>query len=323
MGVMRVFLFGRIRIAHDGLSSQVKLTHTLQALLAFLLLQRERSYTREVLADLFWSQHSLDRARSCLNTALWRLRSVLEPNGMLRGVYLVTNELGEVSFNWQSSYWLDVEVFERQAKRILAQPSHTLDEATVQEFRTTLQLYSDQFLEGIYYDWALREKERVRQLYLNSLAGLMHYYKHHHAYEESLSCAQQILGRDPLREEIHREMMRLYLEAGQRDLAVRQYETCRQILATELGLAPMEETRALFTETIMAGARETQSGAQLQDVVTYQQAVGRLLQAQQALEQARAQLHQAAQALEQLVDLTRLSSTNHQYSPASARERNP
>jgi two-component SAPR family response regulator len=161
--------------------------------------------------------------------------------------------MGDISFNRESNYWLDVTAFEEAADRALVQPITTLDGAAVQELKEALRLYSGELLEGFYDDWALQERERLRLLYLDCLAYLMRYYKYHEAYEESLAYGQQILRQDPLREEIHREVMRLYIASGQRAMAARQYETCCQILAAELGIPPMAETQMLHTQIIQAG----------------------------------------------------------------------
>ena len=56
------------------------------------------------------------------------------------------------------------------------------------------------------------------------------------------------LDMNSLREEIHREMMRSYVENGQRALALQQYEICQATLAKELGTSPMEDTQALYTQ---------------------------------------------------------------------------
>ena len=79
MTVLRVFLFGHVRITYADQPAPVKVTPACQALLAYLLLQRQHSHARELLAGLFWSDYSQERARNCLNTTLWRLRRVLEP----------------------------------------------------------------------------------------------------------------------------------------------------------------------------------------------------------------------------------------------------
>src|SRR5689334_22418611 len=108
MGVLKISLLGGVHITLPACSAESKVSHTGQALLAYLLLQHHRSHSRDVLAGLFWGEHRQDQARSCLSTTLWRLRRILEPAGIARGTYLVTTSLGEVSFNWASEYWLDV-----------------------------------------------------------------------------------------------------------------------------------------------------------------------------------------------------------------------
>lgn len=302
MSVLRICLLGQVRIAHADSPSPVKLTHTVQALLAYLLLQRQRSQPRETLAGLFWGDHSQERARSCLNTTLWRLRQVLEPDGIPRGTYLLTISADEVGFNLESDYWLDVAAFEEQISPVLAKPVQAMQAADAQVLENALQLYTGELLEGFYDDWALRERERLRRVYLNCLAHLMGYYKHHQAFQKSLLYGQRILDQEPLREEIQREMMRLYLANGQRAMAVRQYELCRQVLTTELGIPPMEETQALYAEVLgVMSAPQLLAPSNWQSPV-YPQAVQQLRLALQGFDEARTQLQRAVQLLEHLVE---------------------
>ena len=78
MSSLRVFLFGGFQLAHDdNPTANSKITRGVKALLAYLLLFRHRMHPREVLAGVFWGDHSEDRARSCLSTAIWRLRQAL------------------------------------------------------------------------------------------------------------------------------------------------------------------------------------------------------------------------------------------------------
>ncbi len=298
MSLLRISLFGGLRIAHDGRPSEVKVTRTLQAMLGYLLLQRHRSHPREVLAGLFWGDYTDERARNCLNTTLWRLRQVLEPEGIPRGAYLRAGSIGEVGFNLESNHWLDVAVFEEQVSGVLAQPVQTLEEAGVRELKNVLQLYSGELLEGLYDDWALRERERLRLMYLSGLEHLMHYYKLCGDYRKSQACGQQILYHDPLREEIHREMMRLYLESGQQAMAVRHYELCRDILAKELGIQPMEETQALYAQIVQLAGHSQRQSTGTWEQHSLQQALHQLHRTTETLDEARKRLQRALQFLE-------------------------
>jgi DNA-binding SARP family transcriptional activator len=66
MGILQVALFGRIRMTHQDWSTEIKITRTIQALLAYLLLHRQRTVPRDVLADLFWGEQSQEKAHASL-----------------------------------------------------------------------------------------------------------------------------------------------------------------------------------------------------------------------------------------------------------------
>ena len=295
MSVLRVSLFGGIRIEHDGDLPREQPTRAVQTLLAYLMLQRHRTHSRDVLAGLFWGEQPEERARGCLSTTLWRLRRVLEPDGVARGTYLIRTADGEIGFNRESDYWLDVAVLESGAERVLARPA--VEEVDLPRIDAGLEVYKGELLEGNYSDWALRERERLRALYLKCLARLMCHHRDRAAYEKGLMCGEKILILDPLREEIHREMMGMYVASGQRALAVRQYETCRDLLAAELGVEPLEETQAVHAQIAGAGPERRASharsaGPRLQPVMQ------RLREALRGVEQAREQCQRALRLAE-------------------------
>src|SRR3989442_436116 len=93
-------------------------------------------------------------------------------------------------------------------------------------------------------------------LYLVALARLMQHHSAAGELDDALACGRRILELDPLREDVHRDLMRLYVKSGRRALAIQQYETCQAILERELDIAPMVETRALHTEIVSAARRE-------------------------------------------------------------------
>jgi DNA-binding SARP family transcriptional activator/pimeloyl-ACP methyl ester carboxylesterase len=84
-----------------------------------------------------------------------------------------------------------------------------------------------------YQDWAGERCRSVRALYLRLLrrAGLW----------------EQVVGEEPTDEVAHRALMHMYADAGNRSAAVEQYHRLSAALAG-IGLAPTEETRALFRE---------------------------------------------------------------------------
>ena len=173
MEELHIRLFGRVRVAHGERAPEIRFSRGAQTLLAFLLLHPNRYHPREVLAELAWGDRPDDQARAALNTALWRLRSLLEPEGVTRGAYLRTAASGEVGFNWDSNHWLDLAVFEKCANCILAIPPDAMQPGHAGQLEAILPLYDGELLEGFYEDWAITERERLRDLNLRCLTRLM------------------------------------------------------------------------------------------------------------------------------------------------------
>jgi DNA-binding SARP family transcriptional activator len=297
MSMLRVTLFGGVGIAHGDQAPETNATPSVRALLAYLLLFRHRYHHREALIGLFWGDYRQDRARGCLNTALWRLRQVLEPAGVPKGTYIVTTTAGEVGFSRTSRFWLDTAEFEDKTAGWLKSSMTSAGPEGVADLEAALSLYTGDLLEGFYDDWVLRERERLRCLYLRGLAYLMRCYGERAMHEEAAACGLQILRLDPLRESVHRELMRSYLKTGRRALAVRQYEMCRDILAAELGIPPMEETQALFAEALSSGRAGARPAAE-QDASSLIEVLADLRGALRVMDQARDQLRRAAQIIE-------------------------
>jgi DNA-binding SARP family transcriptional activator len=244
-----------------------------------------------------WGEHRQDQARRCLSTTLWRLRGILEPAGVPRGTNLVITSIGEVSFNWASDHRLDVALFEEQVGRGLAHPGGSMTIIKAHELQAAVQLYTGELLEGFYDDWALRERERLRALYLSSLQRLMEYHQQQGTYAESLACGQLILETDPLREDIHRVLMRLHAAQGQRALAVRQYEVCRDLLVTELGIVPLAETQTLYDEIMLLEGSHLAEG-ESEEPTNLHQALHQVQVAMHGLDEARERLQRAVQRVE-------------------------
>lgn len=245
MSSLRINLLGCVRVQHDGEPTAARLPHRVQALLAYLVLHRERTHRRETLGALFWGEHTEASARSCLSTSLWRLRQILEPPHFARGMYLFADSGGEVGFKPQSDYWLDVAVVEDGIRQLRHERSDVRDLPAAER---ALEQYTGDLLDGFYDEWALRERERLRLLYLDGLGHLLHAYMDVGNVERALHYGGRILELDPLREEIHREVIRLHLSEGRRSLAVAQFVQCRETLARELSIEPMPETQALVED---------------------------------------------------------------------------
>lgn len=305
MPTLKISLFGNLHISLDG-DRTVELEPATRSMLAYLLLyQYRRPRTakprRELLANQFWSDYEERQARRCLSTALWRLRRSLEKEGISGDAYIVTNN-DEVGFNFASDHWLDVTAFEEMTAQGLRRPVASMTEADARALQQALSLYVGDLFEDCYDDWILRHRERLHLQYLSSLGRLMQYFESKHLFSKALGYGRMILSVDPLREQVHRYMMRLYVRNDQPGLAVQQYETCEKVLHDELGISPMAETQTLY--------QRITSGKPLKDVVPdsgkpeepLQQALLQLRQAMEALADAQDKLDEARELVVELAE---------------------
>ena len=88
-------------------------------------------------------------------------------------------------------------------------------------------------------------------------------------------------------------MMRLYLASGQRAQALRQYETCRAIIAEELGVPPMEETRRVHEQALCDDTQSATDPVSFTTPATLQQALERLHRATGNFRAAEEELQEA------------------------------
>lgn len=315
MGILKISLFGYMRIEREGWPEEMKLPYVVRNLLAFLLKNPHRYYPREVLMTMFWEDYPTKRARNCLSTALWRVRQVLEPTGVSKGTYLSVHPTGEIGFNWNSAHWVDVKVFEETTGRLTQKSVQTIDAVDVKDLEEMLNLYTGDFLEGFYDDWAIRKREELRQLYLAGLEHLMLFYKSRKAYKQSLAYGHRILDQDPLRESIHRELMRIYWKVDQPVMAVRQYQICKKTLAQELDITPMIETQSLYNRIISEAGHEDASNQDLPNQADFRQAMYQLRLALEESHRAQVNLERAAHLVQQYANFLDLDTSTTDFDP--------
>jgi DNA-binding SARP family transcriptional activator len=247
---LRIKLFGSLELERDGRPLARFASRKSGELFAYLALNRKAPHTREHLAGVFWGDSTEERARHTLNTTLWRINRVLEPpdaTAAERGYLRVTPQ--HIGFNSASGVWLDVAEFESRCE--LADQADGPDQQFAL-YSQAISFYRADLLGDCYEDWCIVERERLQGLYVRALARLMAYASKSSDYDVAIDYARRILTCDPLREEVHRDLMRLHLRAGQPAAALRQYRQCEDLLRDELGVDPAPETRALLAPILGA-----------------------------------------------------------------------
>jgi DNA-binding SARP family transcriptional activator len=209
-------------------------------LLCYLLLHRERGHAREALAGRLWPDSSESLARKYLRQAIWRLQSALV------GSDLLIAHSGWIRINPKAVLWLDVAAFEEAHDIYRDTPGRELTDRQAQALEVAVALYRGELIEAWYQDWCVYERDRLQLVYLAMMEQLMSNCEARQRYTQGVAYGQRILRYDPARECTHRNLMRLYYQAGDRTTALRQYERCAAATAKEFNVPPSRETVALY-----------------------------------------------------------------------------
>jgi DNA-binding SARP family transcriptional activator len=246
-------LFGKFSLRWSDQELLAHVSKGAREILAYLVVHRSEPVPRETLAGLIAPHASLERSRKAVRQALWSLRSRLVPEEGIDASHILEIADGWIQLRADAA-WLDVREFEHMA--VGRAPVESADPAPPDPTRLaqSIELYRGDLLQGWYHDWCLEERERLRQIYLETLDALVAVCESNRDVNAGVAYGIRALHSDPARECTHRSLMRLYCLSGDRASAIRQYDRCVEALRTELGVEPEEETRDLG-RAIRAGIR--------------------------------------------------------------------
>lgn len=219
-----------------------------RGMVAYLALQAGQAQSREKLAALLWSLNDETQARSSLRQAVSSVRKAMSVSG---GGRLLTEG---------ANIALRLDDFEFDVARFQALVASPKPE----DLEQAVAVYRGDLLDGLglreepFEEWLRIERERLRAIAVSVLDRLINHYTAAGDPAACMRAAMRLLTMEPLREDVHRALMRSYAAQGRINLALKQYELCREALQRELRLMPEAETRNLHEEL---RARRTASPA--------------------------------------------------------------
>lgn len=223
-------------------SSQVALRPSELHLLAFLLIHHGKRVPRDAVAATLWRDGGDSACRRRLSTTLWRLRARIDGDVPVRHSVVGNDNYGNLFID-DTAVAFDVALFETDVEGVPPTDSE-LQPHEAKRLQRAIGRYRGDLLEGLYDEWVLTERERLLGLYQSTLLRLMRWHQRRGESEPAISLARSILDRDPLREDIHRALIRCYAQMGARPQALDAYQRCRSLLRDELGIDPLPETTA-------------------------------------------------------------------------------
>lgn len=198
--------------------------------LFFYLLSHARC-SREQIFAAFWPTLSSQKAKAAFHTTKFRLKRAM-------GVDAVDYDGRSYRIDPALDVWFDVAVFNSVLRSAQL-------EVTVDAMLEAVHLYTGDFLTDCYDDWCIETREHLRDRCLHALETLGDRLLTRRQYRRAIAALQRAVALEPVRESLHRQLMRAYALAGERIQALQQFESCARLLRSEFGVDPSRRTRRL------------------------------------------------------------------------------
>jgi DNA-binding SARP family transcriptional activator len=199
-------------------------------LLVFVALNGGRADRRHAAGTLWPSGDDL-RAAGNLRSALWRLKGA--------GIDILTADKHTLELNPEIT--VDVNALCAWATRVI-DGSASMSDLCDFHWRPDLV----ELLPGWYDDWALFERERIRQRLLHALEALTGHLVAAGRIAEAVEAAMVAVAVEPLRESAQRALIQAHLAEGNVVEGWRTYESYRDLVQRELGIEPGASILALL-----------------------------------------------------------------------------
>lgn len=240
-------LFGGFTLDRGDMQGDGLAYEKARAMLAYVAVESGMAHSRRSLAAFFWPDHAPTAALANLRLVLLNLRQALDAADLP----LLSIDREAVRFDPAALPRVDTALFAKAVARA-GNPSGQVTDEMLEELETAAALYRGQFLAGFalpdcpeFEAWLQLRRDTWQRDAVSLLARIAdaHLARRNHA--TALTFATRILDIAPWSEDAQRRVIRLLALNGQPAAALVQYENCRRMLQSELGVQPGAETRQL------------------------------------------------------------------------------
>ena len=241
MAVIRIELFGGLRVFCGG--REVALPGDFpRAPFAYLARNRGLVFGRAELCARLWPDLPEERGRAAMATALWRIRKVPELAGLIE-----QPSRGTVTLPARRGNWVDVDAFERKARRMRA----TKDRALARRLaRSAAGLWRGAPFLDIGGEWVGAELGGLEMVRAEALEVWMDAAAEAGATGEALHAAGLLAEAEPFEEPARALRCRLLAVTGRAAGAAAEHRAFAAFLREELGVAPGFDPAGRWVEAL-------------------------------------------------------------------------
>jgi LuxR family maltose regulon positive regulatory protein len=247
---LSINMLGPVEIFRDParpLAADAWTTKRARDILCFIASRRHRRASKDTIIDTFWGEADFDAVEKNFHPTVSHIRKALNSNQPVKQNFLLYRD-SDYLLNQEFSYRIDTEEFDRLVAEAEAAKRAGEQARYISCYENALAIYRGDFMQGSYDDWVEEQRSYYREQHLRMLEVLTVTAQKNEEWPRSLQLAQQILGNDQFREDVHCMIMRAHAALGNRAAVKEQYEHLRRVLRKELGVEPAAETQKIFKE---------------------------------------------------------------------------
>jgi LuxR family maltose regulon positive regulatory protein len=248
---VKIYTLGNFELLKDGKPLQFsgKVQKKPLLMLKALIAQGGKDVREDHLADLLWPDADGDQAHSAFTTTLFRLRRLI---GSEKAIEVLE---GKATLN-PRYVWVDAWAFERTFTRAedlwKNRHPHRHEEEEGQLVDKAMALYKGHFLQvDEKQSWSAFYRERLRNKFFRIMMRHGDNLQEQGQWNKALEYYQRVLDVDELSEETYRRLMVCFQKLGHPSEAISAYRRCRNILASNLGIAPSPQTEAIYRSLLL------------------------------------------------------------------------
>ncbi len=234
---VRLFTLGRTEVrTPDGPLDGDWLDQRAGQLLNYLVCERHRVVPAEEIAESVW-RHARHTTVNTVRYFVHTLRSKLEPGRPKHGrSSVVLARHGGYTLN-SDEVWIDADELEVRVEAGSTALARGERAEAVEHFERAVSLYRGDFLaDEPYAEWALLERERLRELVEKPLRALGEL--HDDDPDAAAGYLERLAQMEPFDAGVQRELLSLWLRQGRRSRAARHYRSFEHRLLREFGERP-------------------------------------------------------------------------------------
>ena len=252
--MLKINFLGKITINYNGEDVTDKFGNKTLALLCMLILNQDKSLSREKITTYLWPDSNEEAAKYNLRYNLWTIKKHIGPDE--DGNVFLQIDRERCAINEGYKYICDI-------RKIME--FHPSDNDSVDTLEELKKLFVGDFMEGCYFNKCndineiiIFERSRFEDLKITILKRLLELYyneNNNQAYKQTL---KEVLEIEPYDEDLAYKLMDLYEKEGKRGTGIVFYNNFKNRLINCLGIQPSEFLKQKYLEMKLTDSKLSQ-----------------------------------------------------------------